>query len=98
MHMNMNLAPVTQELEKLRGFISQLVEKQENNKVDNSQQRNILEEFKGILNHENNEIKAQLQSYHNRLTQTKQENDILKLENAKLAQKMHSMQNELLNL
>lgn len=98
MHMNMNLAPVTQELEKLRSFISQLVEKQGNDKTDSSRHMNILEEFKGILNHENNEIKAQLQSYHDKLSSTKQENDILKLENAKLAQKMHSMQNELLNL
>ena len=29
MHMNMDLAPVTNELEKLRSFISQLVEKSE---------------------------------------------------------------------
>ena len=35
MHMNMDMAPVTNELEKLRNYISQLVERDEQ-KIENS--------------------------------------------------------------
>jgi hypothetical protein len=60
MHMEMNLSPMTREIEKLRTYITTLVDSMANNKKGESIQMTQIKEIKDVLNSENSELRQKM--------------------------------------
>jgi hypothetical protein len=61
MHMEMNLSPMTREIEKLRTYITTLIDSMANNKSQGDQK--ALEDIKHMLNFENNDLRKKMKIY-----------------------------------
>jgi hypothetical protein len=58
--MEMNLSPMTREIEKLRTYITTLVDSMANNKKGESIQMTQIKEIKDVLNSENSELRQKM--------------------------------------
>ena len=97
MHMEMNLSPMTKEIEKLRTYITTLVDNMAQNRGPSEDQK-VIGEIKAMLNTDNSEVKNKMKSYKDKMHSLQKQNDGLKLDNAKIIQKMHDLKKDVLEL
>ena len=92
MKMEMNLSPMTKEIEKLRTYIGSLVDSMAQNQrievkgVGNQLQQ--IREIKELLNGESVELHQKLKEYSLCLQNVEKQNQDLKLENVQMQQKL----------
>ena len=67
MHMEMNLSPMTKEIEKLRTYITTLVDGMAKNNGPQENQSAVISEIKTLLNQDNSELKAKMKSYKDKM-------------------------------
>jgi predicted nuclease with TOPRIM domain len=96
MHMEMNLSPMTKEIEKLRTYITTLVDTMANNRPNDDQ--SVITEIKNLMSTDNSDLKQKMRSYKDKMYKLQKQNDGLKPDNAKIIQKMHDLKKDVLEL
>lgn len=66
MHMEMNLSPMTKEIEKLRTYITTLVDNMAQNRGPSEDQK-VISEIKAMLSTDNSDLKHKMKSYKDKM-------------------------------